>query len=75
MGLHDDLRYWNPPLGPSALEIGGSIADVRYMLAFGQVLDSDLELDMFEWTPSILITGWFYSGRPSKLTLNVDITV
>ena len=34
-------------------EMGGPIADVRYILALGQVLDSDLEPDMFERTPPI----------------------
>jgi len=27
------------------------------VLAFGQVLDSAIAPDMFDWTPTILITG------------------
>jgi hypothetical protein len=45
------------------------------VLAFGQVLDSDIASDMFDWTPPILITGWFYLAASTEANRQPDITV
>jgi hypothetical protein len=45
------------------------------VLALGQVLDFDIAPDMFDWTPPILITGWFYSAASIEANRQPDITV